>query len=730
MHRTTRVPQSVCWSVMLGLVLQAGFLVGPAWAQPQVPNPPANAGTPGDKELPFPHLVPEPTANTVQLQLGDTKQIEMSKQQLITNVRVENPKIIQASPDPANPRLVLVTALSPGRTRVHLVDDKKVLEALDIYVPTGREGRMEQFMKAAFARFNDLVGKAVPTASVQAHLAGETVILTGTVPSPETIPIVMELARGIFRDPEGSEELSRLEAPGRQVTPTQPGGLPPAQPREITALTTRQRLVIVNALRVGGVQQVQLEVIVARVSRSEARRFGFSWMQNGTQHFASSSILASPFLATTLNPLIRPDGDVAGRGIAALRSGAANTSFGIVNDREGFLGFLQALRTEGLVKLMAEPKLVTLSGKPAYFLSGGEQAVPDVSGFGGTAGVRFVPFGTQVTFLPIVLGNGKIFLEVRPVINRLDAAAGVTLPGGGGLVPGRVTQEVRTAVEIEDGETFAIGGLIQNAIQGNISKVPVLGDIPFLGVAFSSKEYTEIEEELVILVTPRLVDPMACDQLPKFLPGQETRSPDDFELFLEGIMEAPRGCRKPCHGHKYVAAHRNGPTAGTYPCCNGNGTCGLGLGLDGGNGFGDLGGMGGSSILNGYGNGQPGLVAPPPRVMPEKGLKIQEPPVRMPPASGQNPGLHRPTTSLATPPNVIPVGGMANPTAPVTTGTVEFGPPPTLVPAAPPSLEPAAPPALGPANPGAPPASLPTSGDLPPPIPPATFGPAMQDGNP
>jgi pilus assembly protein CpaC len=100
--------------------------------------------------------------------------------------------------------------------------------------------------------------------------------------------------------------------------------------------------------------------------------------------------------------------------------------------------------------------------------------------------------------------------------------------------------------------------------------VPVVGDIPFIGAAFSSKNYNEEEHELVILVTPHLVDAMSCDQLPKYLPGQETRSPDDFELFLEGILEAPHGCRDVCQDGRYTPAYKNGPTAGQFPCCGGH----------------------------------------------------------------------------------------------------------------------------------------------------------------
>src|SRR5208283_3286302 len=117
-------------------------------------------------------------------------------------------------------------------------------------------------------------------------------------------------------------------------------------------------------------------------------------------------------------------------------------------------------------------------------------------------------------FLPIVLGDGKIYLELEAEVSRLDAANGVTLPGGGGLVPGRSTDRVRVSVQMEDGQTFCIGGLIQNEIDAATTKMPVLGDLPFVGVAFSNKQYTETETELVILVTPHLVDPMDCKQVP------------------------------------------------------------------------------------------------------------------------------------------------------------------------------------------------------------------------
>jgi len=169
-----------------------------------------------------------------------------------------------------------------------------------------------------------------------------------------------------------------------------------------------------------------------------------------------------------------------------------------------------------------------------------------------------------------VMGNGKIYLEVEPEVSNLDPSVGTTIQGTS--VPGRTTQNVHTAVMMEDGQTLALGGLIQNEVTAHLAKVPILGSIPVVGAAFSSKTFQETERELIVLVTPHVVDPMSCDQVPKLVPGQETRSPDDFELFLEGILEAPRGPREVFQDGQYVPAYKNGPTAGTYPC--GNGKCG------------------------------------------------------------------------------------------------------------------------------------------------------------
>jgi pilus assembly protein CpaC len=449
-----------------------------------------------------------------------TRQIEMSTRELITDIRSENPKVVKIQALLDNPRAALVTGIAPGTTKVYLTDAKKNTEWLDIRVPLDEEADRE----AKRRELLDQIQKVVPTAKVDVLPTGNgTVIVSGNVPLAESVQTVMELTKGTF------------------------------------GLTAN----IVNNMRIGGVQQVQLEVTIARVNRSRLRQIGFSWLNTGQHHFLASSLAGSSFAQTsTLPSILAP---------AAALSSAPNVVFGVFNDKAGLFGYLNALTTEGLNKIISAPTVTTLSGRPGYIVDGGETPILTTGGTGAPS-VSYKTFGTVVNFLPIVLGNGKIHLEVRPEISNINAGAGIQLSSSVGTtsVPGFDVRSVQVAVQMEDGQTLAIGGLIQNTINASNAKVPILGDIPFLAFAFTNKSYTENEEELLILVTPHLVDPMACNQIPKHLPGRETRTPDDFELFLEGILEAPRGQRNLTH--PYTAAYLNSPTASVFPCGDLSGT--------------------------------------------------------------------------------------------------------------------------------------------------------------
>lgn len=304
---------------------------------------------------------------------------------------------------------------------------------------------------------------------------------------------------------------------------------------------------VINALTVGGSQHVLIDVTVAQVDRTELRERGFAFGVNGTT-VSFSSVLGT--LGSNAGGVFTP--------------GGANIITSIVPAQ--FVGALRALRTEGLSKFLSEPKLTTMSGRPAFFRAGGRQAVLSPQAGLAAAGVTLEPVGTELEVLPIVRGDGKIYLELNPRITSVNNGRGITTNFG--FSPGFNEQQTRTSVTLEPGQTFAIAGLIETAVNGSAEKVPYLGDLPLVGAAFSNVRYEERETELLILVTPRLQEAMNCDQVGGRVPGTETRGPDDYELFLESLLEAPRGQRKPWGGRGvgYHAAWKCNPAG--YPCVN------------------------------------------------------------------------------------------------------------------------------------------------------------------
>jgi pilus assembly protein CpaC len=289
-----------------------------------------------------------------------------------------------------------------------------------------------------------------------------------------------------------------------------------------------------------------------------ARTRGFDFSANG------STVTVQSIISGLITP-VTGGSSSSSSGSSLTVSPSANLQLGIIP--AGFFGALQALRQEGVAKFLAEPKVVTQTGRAAFFRAGGQQATLSASSGITGPGVQYVPFGTELEVLPIVYGNGMIWLEINPRITAISAALGITV--GGAISPGFTEQQVRSAVMLESGQTFAIGGLIQNTVQSSTSRVPILGDLPFIGMGFSTITHSQIENELLIMVTPRLVGPMNCDQVPKRVAGRESRNPDDYELFLENILEAPRGQRKVWNGRCYNAAYKCDPTAATFPCVGG-----------------------------------------------------------------------------------------------------------------------------------------------------------------
>jgi pilus assembly protein CpaC len=472
---------------------------------------------------------PVPITGRLLVPIDGTQRLQMTKKQVIAKAINRNEAVLRVSAVYGDPTTVLITGLTPGVGIITLIDEKNVEENFEVLIQ-----RDVEYLRSILKR-------AVPTANIDPIPgANNSIILRGTVARAEDIQIIMEIAENVSP---------------RQIAVT-PSGLGGLTPSAVPVGPPR----IINAMRVAGVQQVQLCVVIAAVNRTETRRLGFSFIENGNKQFAASTVAGGASLLNTI--LASPHGS------NATLTGSPDVVFGVIGNHESFLGVLDALRQEGVTKILSEPRVVTLSGQLANIVSGGETPILTASQGGPT--VTYKQFGTVLSVVPLVLGDGRIHMQVNPQQSQLNQANGVSITSSFGptVVPGFDTRSASVTVEMGAGETLVIGGLIEHTVNGTTSKIPFIGDLPYVGAAFRTVSYLENEQELLVMVTPHLVDPMSCDQLPKYLPGMETRAPDDCELFLEGILEAPRGPRTPWQGGHYSAPYKSGPSAMQFPCGN------------------------------------------------------------------------------------------------------------------------------------------------------------------
>lgn len=340
------------------------------------------------------------------------------------------------------------------------------------------------------------MSELIPGEDIGARISNEAVVLTGIVSSGPVVDRAMQLAKSYAGDK------------------------------------------VINMMSVGASQQVMLEVRFSEVSRQGGKQIGvsaFVGSDGGT--FGS---------ATGNGAQLVPDPDT-GEGILKLE--AITNSFGIFR-KFGRLagmnieGVLDALERKGLVKTLAEPTLIALSGETASFLAGGEFPIPvaqsNTSGGGGgtpAITIEFKPFGVSLAFTPTVLADGVINLRVEPEVSSIDPSASITVNGL--IVPGLQTRRASTTLELRDGESFALAGLIRRDFQTTVRQVPLLGSIPIIGSLFRSSGFQKGETELVIIVTPRIVKPVRADQIQ--LPTDRVGDPSEKDLFLLGRTDKAVG---------------------------------------------------------------------------------------------------------------------------------------------------------------------------------------------
>lgn len=299
---------------------------------------------------------------------------------------------------------------------------------------------------------------------------------------------------------------------------------------------------IVNLLRVPTSQQVLLKVRVAELNRTALRNIGANFLavdQSTGAIFGTQ--IAGPVSAsgTAVNNLVGtatlPTSNLGARG--------GTTVYGIFQNAN-FEMPLNALRRNGLLKILAEPNLVALSGQQSSFLVGGEYPVPvpqvSASGVAPTVTVRFKEFGVRLGFVPQVLDQENLRLTVAPEVSEIDFTIAVTLVAGGSPVPGLNVRRSYTTVEMKHSQTLAIAGLLYLKLDGTTDRIPGLGDMPILGPFFSNTSSERVEKELVILVTPYIVEPMEEAEIPS-QPGSEVGEPTDWEFYFMNRIESRKG---------------------------------------------------------------------------------------------------------------------------------------------------------------------------------------------
>ncbi len=391
----------------------------------------------------------------------------------------------------ANPAIADVSALSdrsiyvlgkaPGTTTLTILDETgRLITNVDVRVAPD------------VTEFKERLRQILPGETIEVRTANDGIVLSGTVSSSQKLQRALDLAERY--------------APER----------------------------VSNLMGVGGVQQVMLKVRFAEMQRSVAKSLGASISASGGLNGGSLGLASETgtFLDGD-NTLGSPLTTTAGS------AGAALFGFDVGSVEVGIL--LEALENKGVVRTLAEPNLTALSGQEAKFLAGGEYPVP-VSQENGTITIEFKPFGVELNFIPRVVDGDLINLELKAAVSSIDASNGIDLDSV--RVDGFKRRETSTTVELRDGESFAVAGLLQDDFRDLNNQVPWLGDIPVLGALFRSAEYQREQSELVIIVTPHLVTPTRGEALA--LPTDRIRPPSEKDLFLFGRVASDS--RKPTRG--------------------------------------------------------------------------------------------------------------------------------------------------------------------------------------
>ena len=409
-------------------------------------------------------------------------------------------RISIANPDVADvvvlsPRQIYVFGKKVGYSSVMLWEKGQSRALLDVTVTLDLTGLKEKLYQL------------FPDQQIEVYGSETGIVLAGTVSGPEVMEEILRLSQS-FLPKEGTGGGSK-------------------------AGTGKSGSGITNLMKIGGAQQVMLEVKFAEVTRDSGKglqaALGYSSPNSGSD--VKGAIGLGTLGVSKLGAFSLDTGSL----LVNFTDNLANVFVNIKNVNAA----LQFLETEGLARTLAEPRLVTMSGQEASFLAGGEFPVP-VPNDTGTISIEFKSYGVALTFTPIVLSGGRISLRVAPQVSDVVYTSAVPVGTSSATfqIPSLTTRKLDTTVELHDGQSLALAGLLQDNITETVKKIPGLGDIPILGALFRSNSFTQKKTDLLIAVTPHIVKPVKEGELS--FPGDKLQLPDRYEFYLEGKLEGSR----------------------------------------------------------------------------------------------------------------------------------------------------------------------------------------------
>jgi pilus assembly protein CpaC len=418
---------------------------------------------------------------TLQVYIGKSQDVRMDAS--FTDISVGDPEV--ADVNPLTDKSLSILGRKNGTTRVSVyAEGKKLIGIFDIEV-THDTSMLQHELQRRF-----------PYAKLKVTAVNGRIMLSGNAPDAVTVDKAITIARQFAPD-------------------------------------------VINTVGVTQPQQVMLEVRFVEASRTAGRELGVQWnmfsrkmtANIGSRQPASNLPIHAPTSSSDI-----PVGEVA----AGVLSGTS--PFGFLIGRMIANGMttdvlINALEQKGLARNLAEPNLTALSGDTASFLAGGEFPIPIPSGLG-TVAIEYKKYGVGLAFTPTVLGDGLINMKIEPEVSQLDHSNPVQVAGIS--IPPLIVRRASTTVELRDGQSFVIGGLLQSKGQTQLQQLPWIGDLPVLGALFRSAQYQKNETDLIIIVTPRIVRPARPDE-PIKTPLDATLPVNDVDLFLMGKVEAERG---------------------------------------------------------------------------------------------------------------------------------------------------------------------------------------------